>query len=150
MGLREVLQDRRDRRDLGRGIWWQAYRRCGRAVDRFYQVLCSLELGPACQGLGQLAQELADLLGTVRQLAASGQRLAPSSSSDLPALGPGLSLHRLLSQLGTALASAAQALLLASCPGSCQGHCPRLQAVEQRFIRIRLLLKEAQALDLEQ
>ncbi|AIY02902.1 hypothetical protein ART_3303 [Arthrobacter sp. PAMC 25486] len=118
-------QAKRDDAELGKGVWRRAHDRFRRGLDRFHQMLEGLaETEPVAGQQAQatenyeamvvLADELADLLPVVREIAAEAQKIAPSDGMEIP-LGTGGYLndvHRELSRAGNSLAAAAEALAL--------------------------------------
>ena len=119
-------QAKRDDAELGKGVWRRAHDRFRRGLDRFHQMLEGLaETGPtgtqtpaqateSYEAMVVLADTLADLLPTVRAIAAEAQKIAPSEGTEIP-VGTGGYLndvHRELSRAGNALAAAAEALAL--------------------------------------
>ncbi|WP_299039540.1 hypothetical protein [uncultured Pseudokineococcus sp.] len=122
------LARRRAERDLeaalGEGVWRRAHDRVHRSVDRYHQVLDGV-VADAAPGaaesvlppLQRTAEELVRVLDDVRALCLRAQRAAPSAGLDVPR--PPVSadlpdeLHRRLSKVGTAVATAAEAATMA-------------------------------------
>lgn len=114
MGIREMLQKRRDDVELGHGLWRRAHDRFVRGIDRFHQILEKLPSDDALQLIVPEANKLSDLLPRVRSIAVQAQQLAPSTSLDVPASPTGTysNLQRTLSKAGNSVAQCAEALAM--------------------------------------
>ena len=99
---------------LGEGVWRRAHDRYHRAVDRAHQVLDGVPAGAAHDGLTDVANLLATLVGDVRAVCERAQADAPSSGVEVPGGSAGryLDAHRALSRAGTMAAQAAEAAVL--------------------------------------
>lgn len=147
MGIRDMLQSRRDDVELGRGIWRRAHDRFNRGIDRFHQILEKLPHDQTFELLIPEANALADLLPRVRQVARQAQALAPSAGTDIPASPQGIysDLHRSLSRAGNAVALCAEALAMVRCKGDCALACDRKIAVSRRLQTVIEHVEEAEA-----
>ncbi|WP_346845282.1 dehydrogenase [uncultured Rothia sp.] len=138
MGIKDMLQKRRDDAELGRGVWRRAYDRFNRGVDRFHQILEKLPRDETFEDIIPQANALADLLLRVRGIAQGAQTLAPSKGTDIPASPHGTysDLHRSLSRAGNAVAMCAEALAMVRCAGDCELSCNRQIVVERRLCTV--------------
>ena len=119
-------QAKLDDAELGKGVWRRAHDRFRRGLDRFHQMLEGLEAaGPAphqseaqaaetYQAMVVVANNLADLLPVVRDIATAGQTAGPSEGMEIPTGTGGYlnDVHRELSRAGNALAATAEAIAL--------------------------------------
>jgi len=123
-GLARRRSERRLESALGDGVWRRAHDRVRRSVDRYHQVLdgvaADAEPGTADEVLAPLERTgaaLVEVLDDVRALCLRAQRAAPSTGLDVPRVpaSAGLpdELHRRLSRVGTAVATAAEAATMA-------------------------------------
>lgn len=123
-GLVRRREERALEAALGEGVWRRAHDRVHRSVDRYHQVLDGVAADGAddpgsrvAQALAGTGAELVAVLDEVRVLALAAQRAAPSEGLDVPAVpaSAGLpdELHRRLSRVGTAVATAAEAATMA-------------------------------------
>lgn len=146
MGIRDLLQSRRDDAELGRGIWRRAHDRFNRGIDRFHQILERMPQDATFEQLIPEANALADLLPRVRAIAQEAQSLAPSQSTDIPASPQGTysDLHRALSKAGNSVAQCAEALAMVRCNGECQLACNRQVVVSRRLETVVEHLEQAE------
>ncbi len=119
-------QAKLDDAELGKGVWRRAHDRFRRGLDRFHQMLEGLEAaGPTphqsaaqaaeiYQAMVVVANNLADLLPVVRDIATAGQTAGPSEGMEIPTGTGGYlnDVHRELSRAGNALAATAEAIAL--------------------------------------
>lgn len=122
-GLARRRDERRLEEALGEGVWRRAHDRVRRSVDRYHQVLDGVVAdaapasGQVLPALERTGAELAGVLDDVRALCLAAQRAAPSTGLDVPrvpaAAGLPDELHRRLSRVGTAVATAAEAATMA-------------------------------------
>ncbi|SIK24181.1 Uncharacterised protein [Mycobacteroides abscessus subsp. abscessus] len=147
MGIRDMLQSRRDDAELGRGVWRRAHDRFRRGIERFHQILEKLPHDQNFELLIPEANALADLLPRVRDIARQAQLLAPSQGTDIPASPHGTysDLHRSLSRAGNAVALCAEALAMVRCQGDCQLSCSRKVAVSRRLQTVIEHIEDAEA-----
>lgn len=146
MGIRDMLQSRKDDAELGRGVWRRAHDRFHRGIDRFHQILERLPQDETFELLIPEANALADLLPRVRNIARHAQELAPSAGTDIPASPHGTysDLHRSLSRAGNSVALCAEALAMVRCKGNCQHACDRKIAVSRRLQTVIDQVEEAE------
>ncbi|QDW28824.1 hypothetical protein FFF93_002735 [Arthrobacter sp. KBS0702] len=100
-------QGRKDDAELGKGLWRRAHDRFLRGLDRYHQVLEGVEDEALYAELVEIANELSDLAGRVRQICMEAQRRSPSDGLDIPGALAGV--HRSLSTAGNLLAMTAEA-----------------------------------------
>ena len=125
-GLARRRAERRLEAALGEGVWRRAHDRVRRSVDRYHQVLEGVAseadaapetAEPVLPALERTAEELVRVLDDVRGLCLQAQAAAPSTGLDVPRVptSAGLpdELHRRLSRVGTAVATAAEAATMA-------------------------------------
>ncbi len=116
---------------MGRGLWRRAHDSFVRALDRFHQVL---ERFPdeAQNELVPVANGLAELLPVVRRICIRGHQAAPWEGMEIPLrFAP---VHRELTRAGAALATAAQALVLAE--GAPRPESSALAAVQRHALEV--------------
>lgn len=109
------LRDKLDPdRALGNGLWRRAYERTGRAVDRYHQVIEHVSAAAPRSELDEVGLDLAGLLPRVRAICAAANHEAPSEDLRVPAgpHGGHPALHRLLTQVGTAIAQTSEAAMM--------------------------------------
>lgn len=106
-----LRSERRDDRELGTFLWRRAYKRFERAVDRFHQVLEGVGEQALSDQLIEGANQLAALVGRVRELCVVAHSQAPSASFEVPA-GRWSQVRRELSRAGNLAATSAEALAM--------------------------------------
>lgn len=97
-------------RDLGEGVWRRAHDRFQRSLDRVFQVIEGIEDDQVYNQLVQQANEMAELLPTVRQICCAAQRVTPSDDEQIPQSTAGV--HRSLTKSANDLATTAQVIAM--------------------------------------
>lgn len=148
MGIKDLLQKRRDDAQLGQGLWRRNHDRFVRGLDRFHQILERMPNDEMVELMVPEANELADLLPRVRAIAEAAQKLAPSDGTDIPYSPHGYysDLNRALSKAGNSLALCAEALAMVRCSGECAANCTSKISVGRRVATVTQHVEDAEAL----
>lgn len=139
---------RRDDRQLGRGVWRRAHDRFRRGLDRYHQVLESVSDAQLRPAAVEVANELAALLPTVREICMTAHQRGPSQTQDIPASENGYlaDVHRQLSRAGNAMAQAAEALTMArftAPPVDAADFDPRVAGIRRRAESVHEFVRSA-------
>ncbi|WP_345472762.1 hypothetical protein QMQ05_02560 [Glutamicibacter ectropisis] len=97
-------------RELGEGVWRRAHDRFERSLDRVFQVVEGISDVQVYNQLVKEANEMADLLPTVRQLCCMAHQLTPSNDEHIPQSTAGV--HRSLTKSANDLATTAQVIAM--------------------------------------
>lgn len=97
-------------RELGEGVWRRAHDRFQRSLDRVFQVIEGIADDQVYNQLVKEANEMADLLPTVRQICSTAQRITPSDDEQIPQATAGV--HRSLTKSANDLATTAQVIAM--------------------------------------
>ncbi|WP_146341317.1 hypothetical protein [Nesterenkonia sp. NBAIMH1] len=103
-GRREA---RRKERELGSGLWRQAYDRFERGIDRYHQILGGVEDDAVHNQLVVIGDQLADQLPLVYDLCRRANERWPGTSLQIP--GGSRDLHAALSRAANHVATTAEA-----------------------------------------
>jgi hypothetical protein len=126
---------RRLERELGKGLWRQAYDRYIRGLDRYHQVIEGVADDQTYNALVHIGDELAEQLDEIYRLCRTAQAQHPADGLHVP--GRAVALHSSLSRAANHLATTAEAAAMVRL-----GH-GELTAVRRRADQVLACIAEA-------
>ncbi len=126
---------RRIDRELGKGLWRQAYDRYVRGLDRYHQVIDGVAQDEVYNDLVRIGDELAEQLDEIYRLCRTAQGQYPAEGLHVP--GGAVGLHSSLSRAANHLATTAEAAAMVRL-----GH-GELSAVRRRADQVLACVGEA-------
>lgn len=126
---------RRLERELGNGLWRQAYDRYVRGLDRYHQVIDGVAEDETYNCLVHIGDELAEQLDEIYRLCRTAQAQHPAEGLHVP--GRAVALHSSLSRAANHLATTAEAAAMVRL-----GH-GELNAVRRRADQVLACIAEA-------